>query len=93
MGATIIFLNDILVLIFTFPELVSLFSLHHSEWTETFPYDFRDERMMRHLRDITQKCIAVEPTHRKSVGQLMQALIKRVRVYSSLGKKAMWTRI
>lgn len=24
------------------------------EWTETFPYDFRDERMMRSLKEMTQ---------------------------------------
>ncbi|XP_072038403.1 ras-GEF domain-containing family member 1B-like isoform X2 [Amphiura filiformis] len=56
------------------PNLLQLLS----EWTETFPYDFRDERMMRHLRDITQKCIAVDASQRKVVGQLMQALIKRL---------------
>ena len=49
-----------------------------SEWTETFPYDFRDERMMRHLRDITQKCVVVDPNLRKNVGQIMQALIRKV---------------
>ncbi|XP_022079726.1 ras-GEF domain-containing family member 1B-like isoform X3 [Acanthaster planci] len=48
------------------------------EWTETFPYDFRDERMMRHLRDITQKCVAVDQSLRKNVGQLMQALIRKL---------------
>ena len=32
------------------------------EWAELFPYDFRDERMMAHVRSITQKCIAVNPT-------------------------------
>ncbi|CAB1322457.1 unnamed protein product, partial [Coregonus sp. 'balchen'] len=25
------------------------------EWTETFPYDFRDERMMRSLKELTQR--------------------------------------
>lgn len=32
------------------PKLVQLLT----EWTETFPYDFRDERMMRCLKDMTQ---------------------------------------
>jgi len=32
------------------------------EWAELFPYDFRDERMMAHVRSITQKCITVNPT-------------------------------
>lgn len=31
------------------------------EWAELFPYDFRDERMMAHVRTITQKCVSVEP--------------------------------
>eukprot|EP00057_Strongylocentrotus_purpuratus_P003102 XP_003725924.1 PREDICTED: ras-GEF domain-containing family member 1B isoform X4 [Strongylocentrotus purpuratus] len=56
------------------PNLMQLLS----EWTETFPYDYRDERMMRHLKDITQKCIAIDPTLRKSAGQLMQGLIRRL---------------
>ncbi|XP_071496709.1 ras-GEF domain-containing family member 1B-like [Diadema antillarum] len=56
------------------PNLMQLLS----EWTETFPYDFRDERMMRHLKDITQKCIAIDPTLRKNAGQLMQGLIRRL---------------
>ncbi len=31
------------------PKLVQLLT----EWTETFPYDFRDERMMRSLKEMT----------------------------------------
>jgi len=31
------------------------------EWAELFPYDFRDERMMAHVRTITQRCVAVDP--------------------------------
>lgn len=31
------------------PKLVQLLT----EWTETFPYDFRDDRMMRCLKDMT----------------------------------------
>ncbi|XP_077999248.1 ras-GEF domain-containing family member 1B-like [Glandiceps talaboti] len=56
------------------PNIVQLLS----EWTETFPYDFRDERMMRHLKDITQKCASIDPSLRKGVGQLMQTLIRRL---------------
>ena len=26
-----------------------------TEWTETFPYDFRDERMMRSLKELTHR--------------------------------------
>jgi hypothetical protein len=36
------------------------------EWAELFPYDFRDERMMAHVRTITQKCVAVDPPVRES---------------------------
>jgi hypothetical protein len=32
------------------------------EWTELFPYDFKDERMMAHVRTITQKCVSVDPS-------------------------------
>ena len=44
----------------------ALFIPSRSDWTELFPYDFRDERMMRELRDITKKLAAlsvVGPTH------------------------------
>ena len=44
----------------------ALFTPSRSDWTELFPYDFRDERMMRELRDITKKLAAlsvVGPTH------------------------------
>lgn len=37
-------------------EICTLISFCCSEWTETFPYDFRDERMMKALKDITQAC-------------------------------------
>lgn len=30
-----------------------------SDWTEMFPYDFRDERMMRSLKEMTQTCIGL----------------------------------
>lgn len=49
-----------------------------SEWTELFPYDFRDERMMKHLRDITQRIVAIYPELRKEVGNLMHNLFNRV---------------
>lgn len=26
-----------------------------TEWTDTFPYDFRDERMMRSLKELTHR--------------------------------------
>ena len=30
-----------------------------SEWTETFPNDFRDEVMMMHIKDITSYCASL----------------------------------
>lgn len=49
-----------------------------SEWTETFAYDFKDERMMKHLRDITQKLSTAEHTLKKSAGQIIQGLIRKL---------------
>uniref|UniRef100_A0A8U7MAA2 RasGEF domain family member 1B n=1 Tax=Corvus moneduloides TaxID=1196302 RepID=A0A8U7MAA2_CORMO len=33
------------------PKILQLLT----EWTETFPYDFRDERMMRNLKELAQR--------------------------------------
>eukprot|EP00118_Oscarella_pearsei_P026761 m.310408 g.310408 ORF g.310408 m.310408 type:complete len:617 (+) comp51453_c0_seq1:149-1999(+) len=49
-----------------------------SEWTEMFAYDFRDERMMRNLKEITQRCAAGSAEMRGNVGQVMQGLIKKL---------------
>ncbi|XP_065348818.1 ras-GEF domain-containing family member 1B-like isoform X3 [Cloeon dipterum] len=49
-----------------------------AEWTETFPYDFRDERVMAHVRELTQQCVALEPTVRREVSQLLQNLLHRL---------------
>lgn len=35
----------------TAPKILQLLT----EWTETFPYDFRDERMMRSLKELTHR--------------------------------------
>ncbi|XP_021959832.2 ras-GEF domain-containing family member 1B isoform X2 [Folsomia candida] len=48
------------------------------EWTELFPYDFRDERMMGHVRTITQKCVCVDPSIRKEVGNLLSSLLAKL---------------
>ncbi|XP_068085159.1 ras-GEF domain-containing family member 1B [Anabrus simplex] len=56
------------------PHLVQLLA----EWTETFPYDFRDERVMAHVRSITQKCVTVDPGIRKEVSTLLQNLLHRL---------------
>lgn len=49
-----------------------------TEWIETFPYDFRDERVMQHVRSITQKCILIEMNLRKEVSMLLQNLLQRL---------------
>ncbi|PIK44532.1 putative ras-GEF domain-containing family member 1B isoform X4, partial [Apostichopus japonicus] len=51
-----------------------------SEWTETFAYDFKDERMMKHLREITQKLSTLEPTLKKTAGQIIQGLFRKERL-------------
>ncbi|KAI8795015.1 ras-GEF domain-containing family member 1B [Biomphalaria glabrata] len=56
------------------PHIVNLLS----EWTETFPYDFRDERMMKQLRDITQRVIAIYPDLRKEINNLSYNLVTKL---------------
>ncbi|XP_015833511.1 ras-GEF domain-containing family member 1B isoform X5 [Tribolium castaneum] len=49
-----------------------------AEWTETFPYDFRDERVMQHVRTITQQCCAINPSIRGNVSSLLHNLLQRL---------------
>ncbi|CAG9855720.1 unnamed protein product [Phyllotreta striolata] len=49
-----------------------------AEWTETFPYDFRDERMMEHVRKITQQCCAINSSFRANVSALLHNLHPRL---------------
>lgn len=51
-----------------------------SEWIETFPYDFRDERLMQHVRTMTQKCINIDAMLRKDVSAMLQDLLHRLTV-------------
>ncbi|XP_074648600.1 ras-GEF domain-containing family member 1B-like [Tubulanus polymorphus] len=63
-------------------ESLGLFGSHIiqllSEWTELFPYDFRDERMMKHLKEITQKVLKIYPELRKDIGVMMHNLLARL---------------
>ncbi len=61
-----------------FTKLILNCIFHCSEWTELFPYDFRDERMMRHLKDLTQQVVNIYPELRKDVGIIMHNLIGKV---------------
>ena len=56
------------------PRLVQLLA----EWTETFPYDFRDERMMSHVKSITQKIAAVDAAVRQEVSTFLQNLLLKL---------------
>ncbi|RVE68678.1 hypothetical protein OJAV_G00095240 [Oryzias javanicus] len=56
------------------PKILQLLS----EWTETFPYDFRDERMMRSLKELLHRLASGEETFRKAVSQMSQGLIRRL---------------
>ena len=50
----------------------------YSNWTDIFSYDFRDERLVQQLKEITQKMIAIDPELRKDVGILMHNLYSKV---------------
>ena len=54
-----------------------------SEWTDNFPYDFRDERMMRELKDMTQRLLSLNASLRKDVTMLNHNLLSKL---SSLQK-------
>ncbi|KAK2491556.1 hypothetical protein MC885_005368 [Smutsia gigantea] len=56
------------------PKILQLLT----EWTETFPYDFRDERMMRNLKDLAHRIASGEETYRKNVQQMIQSLIRKL---------------
>lgn len=75
-------LADWLCVFFVLQERLGRFIPHFvqllAEWTETFPYDFRDERVMVHVRTITQKCVTVDPSIRKEVSTLLQNLLVRL---------------
>ncbi|XP_005998630.1 ras-GEF domain-containing family member 1B-A isoform X2 [Latimeria chalumnae] len=49
-----------------------------TEWTETFPYDFRDERMMRNLKEMAQRISQGDEMYRKNVQQIIQNLIRKL---------------
>ncbi|XP_050534858.1 uncharacterized protein LOC126901942 [Daktulosphaira vitifoliae] len=56
------------------PKLVQLLA----EWTDKFPYDFRDERVMIHVREITHQCVSVEPAVRHQVSAILQTLLHKL---------------
>ncbi|CAG5119960.1 unnamed protein product, partial [Candidula unifasciata] len=56
------------------PHIVNLLS----EWTEMFAYDFRDDRMMKQLRDITQRILVSFPELRKDINNLSYNLVTKL---------------
>jgi hypothetical protein len=49
-----------------------------AEWVDTFPYDFRDERLMSQIKEITQTSIQINPTLRSDVSQILQNLLSKL---------------
>ena len=43
-----------------------------------FPYDFRDDRMMKQLKEITQRIISIYPELQADVASLTHNLINKV---------------
>ncbi|PNJ48938.1 RASGEF1B isoform 8 [Pongo abelii] len=43
-----------------------------TEWTETFPYDFRDERMMRNLKDLAHRIASGEEVGNLNLARLLE---------------------
>ncbi|XP_043094642.1 ras-GEF domain-containing family member 1B-A isoform X2 [Puntigrus tetrazona] len=60
------------------PKILQLLT----EWTETFPYDFRDERMMKSLKELTHRLSTGDELYRKAVQQMTQTLIRKLTTLS-----------
>ncbi|XP_022315852.2 ras-GEF domain-containing family member 1B-like isoform X2 [Crassostrea virginica] len=56
------------------PNIIQLLS----EWADMFPYDFRDERMMLKLKEITQRILVIYPELRPDVTNITHSLVKRL---------------
>ena len=50
------------------------------EWSEIFPYDFRDERMMEQVRRLTEMCTKQRShqSHRKDMSLILHNLLHRL---------------
>lgn len=48
------------------------------QWVDDFPYDFRDERLMQHVRRMTQRCIQLDTGCRRAVSAMLQTLLNRL---------------
>uniref|UniRef100_A0A8K9VBH4 RasGEF domain family, member 1Bb n=1 Tax=Oncorhynchus mykiss TaxID=8022 RepID=A0A8K9VBH4_ONCMY len=56
------------------PKIVQLLT----EWTETFPYDFRDERMMHCLKEMSHHLARGDEYSWRAMQQMTQRLIQRL---------------
>ncbi|XP_063045422.1 ras-GEF domain-containing family member 1C-like [Engraulis encrasicolus] len=52
------------------PKILQLLT----EWTETFPSDFREEKMVAHLKDLTHRIAPCDEAYRKKQHQVLQNL-------------------
>uniref|UniRef100_A0A8C3HA78 RasGEF domain family member 1C n=2 Tax=Emydidae TaxID=8476 RepID=A0A8C3HA78_CHRPI len=60
------------------PKLLQLLT----EWTETFPYDFQEERMIGHLKDMIDRIAPCDEAYWKRMNQLLQALNQKLATLS-----------
>lgn len=49
-----------------------------------FPYDFRDERMMKQLKEISQRILKVYPELRQDIGGITHNLLNKVNSYREI---------
>ncbi|XP_060003941.1 ras-GEF domain-containing family member 1B isoform X4 [Lagenorhynchus albirostris] len=59
------------------PKILQLLT----EWTETFPYDFRDERMMRNLKDLAHRIASGEESEAESSNCPQPRWLSNVKTY------------
>lgn len=50
-----------------------------AEWVDTFPYDFRDDRLMSELKAVIQICSQINQSIRVEVSQLQQNLLLKLK--------------
>lgn len=51
-----------------------------TEWIDIFPYDFRDERLMQHVRVLARKCVYIDNSLGKMVSSTLQKLVQRLTI-------------
>uniref|UniRef100_A0A673AWP8 RasGEF domain family member 1C n=1 Tax=Sphaeramia orbicularis TaxID=375764 RepID=A0A673AWP8_9TELE len=60
------------------PKILQLLT----EWTETFPSDFRDEKMVGYLKDIIHRIAPCDEAYWKTLNQVLQKLSQRLALMS-----------